>query len=662
MSATLLATRFETRKRCVARPGARRCLRTMSGSPILNMRSRTRPLVGPPRTLLSVAHPPRAPRRTFVNSHPHRAGHAVDAAPQLSTLGRYTAIASLGQGGMANIYLAVMSGPARFNKLLVIKALRDDLETSHEDMVAMFLDEARLAARLNHRNIVQTYEFGEIDGRYYMAMEYLEGQPLRAVQRRLGAEALPLDEELRILAETARGLHYAHELAGFDGEPLSVVHRDVSPHNVMLTYDGQVKLLDFGIAKTDNAEHLTKVGVIKGKIDYIAPEQVRGDKVDRRADVFSLGAMLWEAVTSERFGGGPKVQEFTKIHKRLTGGEPKLRELRPNVPEAIAKLVDDAIALDPTARLPTAAAFADRIESYLADLASPPSDKSLAALIAPRFEEDRAKMRRAIDRQIQLIAEAGGKAPRPSMVARSSEFGLTQSGFVDLSAPGTASNVEAAAYPSSAVREKPGAWSGRTRLGAGLTVIAVGVIAVLITRRDAPSPAGSTVPAAAIAVAAEVAKTLPSEAEGASARTGEATRDAPANAGTVLLTVTVTPADARVTLDGAPLPSVPFSGDFRRSSAVHHLEASADGHQTVSQLVVLDRDRALTIALKPTPLAPRFKPRRPAPGAAQPPVASTQNHDVQPPSPAASEELAPGVELKTRQKASRFDMNDPYAE
>src|SRR5262245_34862056 len=204
---------------------------------------------------------------------------------------------------MASVYLARLAGPLGFNKLFVIKTLRDELAEGHEDYVTMFLDEARLSARLHHPNIVQTYDVGEDNGRYFMAMEYLEGQSLRAVEKRL-APGFPLSQQLRVLSELGKGLHHAHELCDYDGRPLSVVHRDVSPHNVVLTYDGQVKLLDFGIAKAHSAMHLTKVGVIKGKAEYIAPEQVRGEAIDRRADVFSLGAMMYEAISGTRFAGG----------------------------------------------------------------------------------------------------------------------------------------------------------------------------------------------------------------------------------------------------------------------------------------------------------------------------------------------------------------------
>ena len=215
---------------------------------------------------------------------------------------------------MAKVYLGLMAGPAGFNKLLVIKVLnRDDANAGSEDNVQLFWDEARLAARVIHPNIVHTYEVGEVDGRYFLAMEYLDGQSYRTLQGRMVRSPLGPCEELRIISETARGLHYSHDLKDFKGEPLGVVHRDVSPQNVFITYDGQVKLLDFGIAKTYDAGHKTQVGVIKGKLDYIAPEQLSGDDVDHRADIFALGIMLWEAVTGQRFAGGRKIAEVSKI-------------------------------------------------------------------------------------------------------------------------------------------------------------------------------------------------------------------------------------------------------------------------------------------------------------------------------------------------------------
>ena len=201
---------------------------------------------------------------------------------------------------MAVVHLAVMHAQAGFNKLLVIKQIHERF-TVDPEVLGMFLDEARLAARLSHPNVVQTNEVGQDGERHFLTMEYLDGQPLnRVLWRMKDRGGLPLGLHLRVLADVLAGLHYAHELVDYDGSPLGVVHRDVTPHNVFVTYDGAVKVVDFGIAKARDALTHTKVGIIKGKIAYMAPEQARGETVDRRADVFAVGVMLWEAVTGTR--------------------------------------------------------------------------------------------------------------------------------------------------------------------------------------------------------------------------------------------------------------------------------------------------------------------------------------------------------------------------
>src|SRR5262245_60556486 len=216
-------------------------------------------------------------------------------------VGRYRVLSELGRGGMSNVYLAVARGPSGVNKLVVLKALLPDLATEPYALT-MFLDEARLAAQLNHPNVVQTYEVGTEGDRHVMVMEYLEGQPLSAVMKyaeRSGAP-LPMKLHLRIIVNALEGLHYAHELRAYDGAALELVHRDVSPQNVFVTYDGQVKVLDFGIAKAASSSTHTATGIVKGKISYMAPEQMIADNVDRRADIYSIGCMLWAAATGKK--------------------------------------------------------------------------------------------------------------------------------------------------------------------------------------------------------------------------------------------------------------------------------------------------------------------------------------------------------------------------
>ncbi len=606
------------------------------------------------------------------------------AAAKLSTLGKYSLIASLGQGGMAKVYLALMAGPAGFNKLLVIKALREDMLSSSEEFVDMFLDEARLAARLSHPNIVLTYEVGEHEGRYFIAMEYLEGQSLRTIQRRLSPQGLPLDEELRVIAQTAHGMHYAHGLKGFDGEPLGVVHRDVSPQNVFLNYDGQVKLLDFGIAKTQDAEHLTKVGVIKGKIDYIAPEQIRGEKVDARADIFALGAMMWEAISGRRFAGGPKVADVTKIHTRVTGAEPKLRELVPDVPEALASICDRAVALHPVDRYMSALEFAEDIEKYLQSAGLKPTAKSLAELISPPFEAEREKMRRLIDQQIQMATRRGGVPlgdttgglPRlgPNHTRTASgmrpDVDLTESGYLDLGADGSFPSIQtlksmppggSTGTMSAPLPAKPGVPKAAV---IGIIAAAIAVAAFFATRSEEVPPPIANVPEPTGSQAQQNVNTVQQEPRENSNMLQRVS--------TVHVKIDVWPTNARVTLDGAILPRVPFDAEVAKDTAFHHLGVTADGYVPVKQALQFDQDREVKIVLE----REKATPPTPAPAPVQRRSSRGNNHNTavapsppQPASPVAqpaapAADPTPGADLSNtaapRRMRPSIDLDDPY--
>ena len=264
-------------------------------------------------------------------------------------LGKYRLVATLGQGGMGTVYLALVRGPGEFRKLLVVKELRREL-TQREGFVAMFMDEARLAARLDHPNVVQTLEVGEEAGRHFLAMEYLDGQPLSTlIQRLKETSALPLAVHIQILCEVLAGLHYAHELHDYDGRSLHVVHRDVSPQNVFVTYHGHVKVVDFGVAKVATAGNLTSPGVFKGKFAYAAPEQTMGHPVDARSDVFAVGVMLWEAIAGRRFAEQtPTVASFKA---RNQGLEPRIADVSSEVDGLLAEISDKALAVDPALSL-----------------------------------------------------------------------------------------------------------------------------------------------------------------------------------------------------------------------------------------------------------------------------------------------------------------------
>ena len=328
-----------------------------------------------------------------------------------STLGKYRLIAELGQGGMAQVFLALARGPAGFNKLTVIKQIREQLVDDPE-FLGMFLDEARLAARLNHPNVVQTNEVGNEGRRYFIAMEYLEGQPLNRIVQRLGREnGIPLGAHLRVLCEVLAGLHHAHELSDFDGTALEVVHRDVTPHNIFVTYAGQVKIVDFGIAKALSQSTATKAGVLKGKVAYMAPEQARGENVDRRADLFSVGVLLWEALAGVRMFKG--LTDVVIIQKIVNGQLPSPRTVNPKVDEKLEAVCMKALAHNREDRYETAAEMQTAIEHALEGLDDRSNVRDLGKLIQERFDSERQR--------IKSMVEAAAQASYGSPV-RSGEF------------------------------------------------------------------------------------------------------------------------------------------------------------------------------------------------------------------------------------------------
>jgi serine/threonine-protein kinase len=321
---------------------------------------------------------------------------------------RYRSIAELGRGGMAEVYLAVIEGQAGFNKLIVLRKTRREFSQEPE-FISMFLDEARLAARLSHPNVVQTHEVGQEGEQYYISMEYLDGQPLnkaRCFGR--GNVKMPTALQLHILAQTLAGLHHAHELADYDGTPLNVVHRDVTPHNVFVTYDGHVKVVDFGIAKAAGAASQTRTGVVKGKMGYMPPEQALGQPVDRRADLFAVGIMAWEAVAGQRMWGDAAEQGV--LFRLMQGDIPSLRESTPGVDQEIERIINRALALDPADRYPTAADMQADLEDYLASRNERASARELSKFLTERFAEQRAKIKRTIEEQLNGLRWSGGPA------------------------------------------------------------------------------------------------------------------------------------------------------------------------------------------------------------------------------------------------------------
>ncbi len=321
-------------------------------------------------------------------------------------LGRYVPIARLGSGGMAEVFLSVARGPMGFNKLAVVKRLRSPDDDAY---VNMFLDEARLAARLNHPNIVHTYEVGETDG-YFIAMEYLEGQSLQALLARLAERREGLSEPLvaYIAAQVLKGLHYAHDLCDFDGTPIGVVHRDVSPQNLYLTYRGEVKVLDFGIAKARmNATH-TETGVLKGKVRYMAPEQIGARSVDRRADLFALGIVLWELLARRALFQGDAASVMSRV---VNEDVASVREVRPEASPRLDVIARRALRRDPDERYATADEMRVELEDFLRETGHRDVDRELGRLINELFSRTRDEVRGRIKTFLQGLSAGVDTAP-----------------------------------------------------------------------------------------------------------------------------------------------------------------------------------------------------------------------------------------------------------
>ena len=305
-------------------------------------------------------------------------------------LGRYTLIDRLATGGMAEIYLARLEGAAGFAKHLVLKLILPDL-AEDEHFVSMFLREARIAARIQHPNVCQVFELGETGGVYFIAMEYLDGVPLIPLMQTGPSPRL----SATLLAQACEGLHYAHELCDGEGKPLGVVHRDVSPSNLFVTADGTLKVLDFGVAKALDSSVRSATGGIKGKHAYMAPEQLLGQPVDRRADVFALGVVGFEMLSGQRLFR--RENDFQTLRAVTEEPLPQLSALRPDLPAPLAEAIHRALERDVTKRFPTARAFGEALTDAIGTpLAGFALGSEIQRLVGDKISERRDRVGRAL--------------------------------------------------------------------------------------------------------------------------------------------------------------------------------------------------------------------------------------------------------------------------
>jgi len=283
----------------------------------------------------------------------------------IQQFGKYRLLKKLAQGGMAEIFLAVQHGPHAFEKVVVIKRMLPELCVSF-DFVQMFLDEARVAARLDHPNIIRIYDFGDFEGQYYLAMEYIPGEDLASIVQQCKRSRTKIQVELVVdlMISAAEGLHHAHEMVDGQGNSLGIVHRDVSPSNIICGYQGAVKILDFGVARAKNNMSRTSPGVRKGTPQYLAPEQALGEGVDRRADIFALGLVMHELLTSNRLF--QRENEHATISAIIGDDIVPPSLWRPELPAEIDRVVMKAMSRNPASRYPTALELAADLGTFLA--------------------------------------------------------------------------------------------------------------------------------------------------------------------------------------------------------------------------------------------------------------------------------------------------------
>ncbi len=397
---------------------------------------------------------------------------ALRGKPAATEFGQYTLLERIAVGGMAEVWKARMKGVEGFQKTVAIKKILPHL-TDSSDFVTMFIDEAKLAAQLNHNNIIHIYDLGKLGDDYYIAMEFVDGKDLRSILNtaREKSQPLPLGLALLIASRLSSALDYAHRMKDFEGRALGLVHRDVSPQNVLISFEGDIKLCDFGIVKAVSKASKTQMGALKGKLQYMSPEQAWGRPVDARSDIFSLGSLLFEMLTGRRLFAGDS--EMSVLDAVREGRIQAPRDLDPRLPLEVNNLVLHALAKGPDERFASAGEMQREIDAIVLALKPAPSTGELATWVKNLFGiEVRGEAAPAPPRSAPTAPAATSPSARPTTAPP---------------APSAASVAAAAAGHDSALDAAPGRGRGMLWLGIA-AVLALGVGAYFWFGRKAPAP------------------------------------------------------------------------------------------------------------------------------------------------------------------------------
>ncbi len=408
--------------------------------------------------------------------------------PGLSTygvpipFGPYQLLKPLGSGGMADVFLAEARGLGGFNRLLCVKCIRKE-RAADKDFIRLLVEEAKIVSHIVHPNVAQVFDLGCVDDRYYIAMEYIEGVDAFAILQAAVERGIhvPVLAAALIVRELASGLAAAHGQADSEGRSLGIIHRDISPHNVLVSLDGDVKIIDFGVARASLRETATQAGVIKGKYNYLSPEQARGGALDHRTDIFSAGIVLFELLAGEPLYPGDQIADLLDQTRRAK--VPPMRRFRSDVPKPLLAILTRALERDADQRYPTAQAFAADLDAFLVQHGSGYSRADLSALL------------------VWLLKTPDGK-PKYGPASKPSAFPSGVRSVDDLeAAPTRVANLEdirvrrearAAGFevPPTPIAKDAPRRAGRWALAAALAVI-VGILggALAVSRCDAGTAA-----------------------------------------------------------------------------------------------------------------------------------------------------------------------------
>jgi eukaryotic-like serine/threonine-protein kinase len=480
--------------------------------------------------------------------------------------GKYVLLERINVGGMAEVFKAKTVGVEGFEKVVAIKRILPAVAADQE-FIGMFIDEAKITAALSHANLAQTFDLGRVDDTYYIAMEYVPGKDLRAIFERLKrrGEKLPLRLAAHAMACVCDGLDYAHNKRDAKGEDLHIVHRDVSPQNVIVGFEGEVKLIDFGIAKAANKMTRTQTGILKGKFGYMSPEQVRGMPLDRRSDIFAAGVVLHELCTGERLFVG--ASDFNVLEKVEQAKVTKPSQLEPGIPAQLERIILRALTREPADRYQQAGELAADLRLFLAEHAGQghPRDE-LARFMRTTFPDESAR-----EPATHGETKASQTEPAPA--------GITAAGAVDASAK------------TDPARRPP---RGTAALVAIRTGVAIGAVLALWAAVAAAHAkrAGTSAPATSSRAAAPVP--ADAAAQGTAAEEQSTAPDAPALG---FLSLSSRP-PAEVVIDGieigrsTPLPSWPLKAGSHRITLLagprsKELRVEIAAGQTLSEIVDL---------------------------------------------------------------------------